>query len=222
MRRVGVLVLLLGLFLGVELEAQEKAGSKPLKIGVVDLGVLFHKFKKRAVLEERINAVKRDFEGKVKQMDKKLRMLEQQMGGLRGLKREQAEDHMKMMLAQRRVMKARMEKRLKGQLLGMTMALLKEINAEIVKYGKEGRYSFIFKVDKSGLGKESYQDRIFQSQVQAIPYFDKSFDVTAAVLERLNKSDDKDIEPVPVPIPEKKGEGKKEFREGSKRRVHFY
>lgn len=170
------------------LQAQGKDKRPALKVGLVDLGVVFNKYKKKIALENAINNLKDQYNKKIKAQNKLLRQLDRELEDLKGSKASALEDRIKLEMERRRIMKGRMERDLRKKLVEMTLKLLDDINKEIKAYGKRYGYTFILKVDNQGFGREEFREKIFRAQVQSVLYYDAAIDITQPILKVLNKN----------------------------------
>jgi Skp family chaperone for outer membrane proteins len=165
--------------------AQGPAGSR-MKVGLVDLGVVFNKFKKKAILEKDVRVQKKKFDTEMKKQNKFIRQLDKDAEELEGEKLQELEDRIKLEVERRRIMKTRFEAVLRKKLVDMALTLLDEINIDIAKYGKKHGYTVILKVDNQGIGPNQYREKIFRAQVQSILYYDGGIDITRPILKILN------------------------------------
>jgi Skp family chaperone for outer membrane proteins len=157
-----------------------------MKVGLVDLGVVFNKFKKKLVLEQNVRLLKKKYDLELKKQNKLVRQLDKDGDELEGLKLQELEDRIKLERERRRIMKERFERTLQKKLVDMALTLLDEINKDIEKYGKKYGYTVILKVDNQGIGPGQYREKIFRAQVQSILYYDGAIDITQPILKLLN------------------------------------
>ena len=165
------------------------AQSRPpatMKVGLVDLGVIFNKFKKKEELEKGVRTLKKSFDTEMKKQNKLIRQLDKDAEELEGKKLQELEDRIKLEIERRRIMKTRFEQILRKKLVDMALTLLDEINVEVSKYGKAQGYTVILKVDNQGIGPGQYREKIFRAQVQSILYHDGGIDITQPILKLLN------------------------------------
>lgn len=179
--------LALAFLLSPQARAQDKAGG--LKIGIVDLGVVFNEYGKKRQLEVDIQKQKNLYDEEIRKQTNMIRKLNEDLEELKGDKYEELAERLQLEIARRDIMKKRYEKKIRDQLIDMTLKLLEEINATVAKYGRENGYALILKVDDQGFGaKEEFREKIFRAQVQSVLYFDKTIDLTEVVLKDLNKN----------------------------------
>ena len=181
-----VLTLLTSLFVVLSSPAQSAPPRGTMKVGLVDLGVIFNKFKKKEILEKGVRTLKKSFDVEMKKQNKMIRQLDKEAEELEGKKLQELEDRIKLEIERRRIMKTRFEQILRKKLVDMALTLLDEINVEITKYGKAQGYTVILKVDNQGIGPEQYREKIFRAQVQSILYHDGGIDITQPILKVLN------------------------------------
>ncbi|MDF1660854.1 MAG: hypothetical protein P1V97_03735, partial [Planctomycetota bacterium] len=72
--------------------AQSAPPAGSLKVGLVDLGIIFNKFKKKDVLEKGVRTMKKSFDTEMKKQNKLIRQLDKDAEELEGKKLQELED----------------------------------------------------------------------------------------------------------------------------------
>ena len=162
-----------------------------LKIGLVDIGVVFKKYVRKETLEKEINAKKDELEKKSELEAQKLEGIRNNMKTLQpgsDLYRQRAKE-LKLGRSQLQVMQDNWQEDLKFQIENLTLMILDEIENRVKQFGSDNKYDLIVKIDKGEWAErvdERFQERIFRAQVSSLLYYDKKLDVTDPVLLMLN------------------------------------
>lgn len=171
-------------------DAQGRPTSRTaIKVGLVDLGVVFNDYYRKADLEQEINKVKKKFEDDYKKQRNRIKSLNKDAEEATGDNLWRLQDQIQLEIQKSRIMRKRSDEQLRGELVKMTLTLLDEINASISTYGKEQGYTMIFKVDNKGAaaeGREEFREKIFRAQVQSVLFYDKAIDLTDTISKLLN------------------------------------
>lgn len=170
-------------------DAQGRPVKAKIKVGLVDLGVVFNEYYRKVELEQQINKVKQQFEKEYKDQRKKIKALNEDAEEATGDDLWKLQDRIQLELQKSRIMRKRADEQLRGELVKMTLTLLDEINTAIKSYGGEQGYTMIFKVDNKGAaaeGREEFREKIFRAQVQSVLFYDKAIDLTSTISELLN------------------------------------
>lgn len=175
------------------------AARRALKIGVVDIGLLFQKYKRKDQFESSINEqrkrLKAELDGEYDSLLKMRRELEK--SSFRKGSEPWLREAEKLELAKFRhdLKKKRMQSALKNEVEHNTLQILKEIKASLGQYGRRHGYDLILKTDNTdrSLGQAErsdlvvhFQEEIFRAQISDVAYFDNALNVTASVETYLN------------------------------------
>lgn len=164
------------------------ADNAGLKVGLVDIGVVFKKYVRKDDLEKEINNQKTNYE---KQAQQQAQVLDGLRQGLSLLKEgsdlwRQKKKELNLQVSQMKVIRDGWEEELKIQIENLTLMILNEIEDRVKKFGGDNKFDLIVKIDSQGWGDERFQERIFRAQVSSVLYFDQKLDVTDSVLKLLN------------------------------------
>lgn len=178
-----------------------------IKVGLVDIGVVFKRYKRKEDLEKEINARKEGYE---KQGQEQRKVLEGLQNSLNLIKEgtdlyRQKRKELNLQMSQMKVIRDGWEEDLKFQIENLTLMILNEIENRVTKFGTDNKFDLIIKIDSQGWGDERFQERIFRAQVSSVLYFDKKLDVTDQVVALLNDSgwigDRQANKPLPMIVP---------------------
>jgi Skp family chaperone for outer membrane proteins len=175
-----------------------KRVARSLKLGVVDIGVLFKSYKRKDVLEEAINtrreAMKAEIDkeiGRIKDMSARLQKSDLRPGSDAY---NQAATDIKLANYALELKQKSLQASLKKHVEQQTLQILNELQKTIEEYGKTYRYDLILKIDRGGReGAKGelyaqFQEEIFRAQISDILYFSRTLDITKNVERELNKS----------------------------------
>ena len=168
-----------------------RAADNGLRIGLIDIGVVFKNYSRKADLEKQINAKKDELENKSKAEADKLEGIRRSMQTLQpgtDLFRQKAKE-LKLGRSQLQVMQDNWQEDLKFQIENLTLMILDEIEDRVRKFGADNKYDLVVKIDKGEWAErvdERFQERIFRAQVSSLLYYDKKLDVTPFVVAMLN------------------------------------
>ncbi|RMG14916.1 MAG: OmpH family outer membrane protein [Planctomycetota bacterium] len=174
-------------------------GPRPLKVGVVDIGVLFKGYKRKDELEKIINERREQMKEEIQKERERVRDLRERLdkGGLR----ENSEPYLravtdiKLAQYQLELKQERLQASLKKLVEQHTLQILSELESTIEAYGRKYGYDLILKIDKAqraGAGGESdlvqhFQERIFRAQISDVLYFnERALNITRNVETLLN------------------------------------
>jgi Skp family chaperone for outer membrane proteins len=166
-------------------------GNLGLRVGLVDIGVVFKAYKRKDDLEKEINSKKEGYENQAKAQEGILDGIRQSMRLMdpkSDLFRQKAKE-LKLAGTQDKVIRDGWEEELKIQVENLTLMILNEIEDRVRKFGTDNKYDLIIKIDSQGWGDERFQERIFRAQVSSVLFFTPSLDVTQDVLKLLNDPD---------------------------------
>jgi Skp family chaperone for outer membrane proteins len=166
-------------------QAQVNGG---LKVGLVDIGVVFKQYVRKDDLEKEINARKQDYEKQAAEQQKTLEGLRMSLQNYKegsDMWRQKRKD-MNLQVSQMKVIRDGWEEDLKIQIENLTLMILNEIEDRVRKFGTDNKFDLIVKIDTQGWGDERFQERIFRAQVSSVLYHRKELDVTPDVLRLLN------------------------------------
>jgi Skp family chaperone for outer membrane proteins len=167
--------------------------AAPLRVALVDIGVLFKQYKRKDDLENQVNAKKTQLEGAAKQQQsiceglrKALDLATEGSAYWRDKRKE-----LKLAVKNYEVLRDSAEEELKLEVENLTLMILDEIEEKVREYGKgtpggPSTYDMIIKVDSKGWGDERFQERIFRAQVSSVLWYDPRLDVTNTILAALN------------------------------------
>ncbi len=182
-------------------QAQNRPKGQALKIGVVDIGDLFKKYKRKDTFEKDINdqreRLKKELEGEKKRLVKKRKEFDSlpfRKGSEPWLR---AREELKIAQFRWELKGERMQKGLRNEVEHNTLQILQELESTISVWGKSQGYDLILKIDKAkragaggGAGGdlvEHFQERIFRAQISDVLYYNQNaLDVTQSVLRYLN------------------------------------
>ncbi len=168
--------------------AARAADGAGLKVGLVDIGVVFKSYKRKDDLEKEINNQKLNFEKQAQEQQKVLEGLRNNLNLLKDgsdLWRQKRKE-LNLQVSQMKVIRDGWEEELKIQIENLTLMILNEIEDRVRKFGEDNKFDLIVKIDSQGWGDERFQERIFRAQVSSVLYFRKELDVTERVLLLLN------------------------------------
>lgn len=178
-----------------------KRGPRALKIGVVDIGVLFKTYKRKDSLESLINERREAMKTELKAEHERVKDLRLRLdkGGMREGSEPYARAAQDIRLAQfaLELKQDRLQANLKKQVEQHTLMILTELTKTIETYGKKYGYDLILKIDKaSNRGEKSkgelvaqFQEAIFRAQISDVLYFnDRALNITANVEKLLNSA----------------------------------
>ncbi|MBX3469602.1 MAG: OmpH family outer membrane protein [Planctomycetes bacterium] len=175
---------------------QAGGGGRPLKVGVVDIGILFRDYKRKDTLEQAVNQVreqiKSDLEADAEEIRRKRIQLDKAFTP--GTEPYSIlRDEIKQATFVYELKTERLQNQLKKRVEELTLQILDELNATIRAYGERHGYDLILKSDREegleGLQSEltqQFQERIFRAQISDVLYFAQQVDVTDGVKAQLN------------------------------------
>ena len=137
-------------------KAPARRASKTLKVGVVDIGVLFKSYKRKDTLEEEINKKREEITGELKKKAEKIQEMRKRIE--KSQLREGSEPWMRAMrdieLEQYRLKleKDHLQNSLKKEVERHTLKILNELRKTIARYGSHYKYDLILKIDNEGRG----------------------------------------------------------------------
>ena len=182
-------VLVLALACLVPCGAASAQGVPPpaaaMKVGVVDLGLVFKQYKKSADLEERINLDRERLRGDLDQQKKAISELIKVMELLDpdSDTYRVKEDEKDAAVAKFDRTKKRLEETLKKTWERYNLELLDDIEKIVKAHGEEQHFTFILKVD----GKQTEEQRMLVG-LKAVLYSSRELDITPTIVEMLNRN----------------------------------
>lgn len=175
--------------------------ARPLKVGVVDIGLLFKEYKRKDDFEKEINRrrelMKKEIDGDAEGLkDSRIKLERSALreGGEAWLRER---EKIKMAQYSLELKTERLQAALKNEVEQQTLQILTEIEGTIELYGKQFGYDLILKIDKSERGAAvgqadsdlvaHFQERIFRAQISDVLYYNREqLDITGSVLVILN------------------------------------
>jgi len=176
----------------------QAAGKAALRIGVVDVGLLFKNYKRKDAFESQINDLRERLKKEVERDHEELRKKRMAFEELpfRSGSEPWLREREKLKLAQYslELKQERLQSGLKNEVEQNTLRILTELETTIAEWGALKGYDLILKIDKAdrsnirGEGElvEHFQERIFRAQISDVLFFNKSQDITQTVLGHLN------------------------------------
>lgn len=172
--------------------------AKALKVGVVDIGVLFKGYKRKDVLEGAINTRREAMQAEIKKEVERIKDMRFRLekSDLRPGSEPYTRAAMDIKLAnyalelKQKGLQASLKKHVEQQ----TLQILNELQKTIEVYGKTFRYDLILKIDRGfrdttkGELYAQFQEEIFRAQISDILYFSDALDITKNVERELNKA----------------------------------
>jgi Skp family chaperone for outer membrane proteins len=179
---------------------QPVAQRRALKVGVVDIGVLFRDYGRKDEMEKDINSKREKMKKEIELDGKKLvdgrRKLDKL--GYREGSRPWMREAEKLKLAQYslELKTKRLQEALKNEVEQQTLSILMELEQTIEDYGKRHGFDLILKIDKAERQRSAdgelvaqFQERIFRAQISDVLYFNENeLDITNSVKQRLNSA----------------------------------
>jgi len=196
---IGVVCLAVGY--GATVVAQGQPGGdrrRSLKVGVVDIGLLFKEYERKDVLEEQVNAERERMQAEMAADEEELRKMRVALDNSpykRGSSAWLLEaDRIQQAQYALELKRKRLQASLKNDVEEMTLMLLNELEATISKYGRRHGYTVILKVDRGqhedqGELAQQFQERIFRAQISDVLYHRGEIDCSQNVLTLLNSAD---------------------------------
>lgn len=167
-------------------KAKERNPGASLKVGVVDIGRVFKSYRRKEILEEEINQVRKEMKARLALSQKKLRDMGEgpdidwtKEGTDKARRREALQRDIATIT---REMKAVLEARVEG----MTREILEDIEQAVATLGAARGFDLILKSDPGRSSTAGAADAIFRSQVNAVLFRRDALDLTSEVLAVLN------------------------------------
>lgn len=163
----------------------------PLKVGLIDIGVIFKGYLRKDDLEKQINSKKEALEAQLKAQGAQIEALRKQIDLMKEGSQiwRDTRKNIKLEAKKFEVMRESVDEELKLEVENLTLQILDEIEDRVREFGKKNSYDLIIKFDTKGWGDERFQERIFRAQVSSVLYHDPKLDVTNTVLAMLNDKD---------------------------------
>ncbi|GIW70988.1 MAG: hypothetical protein KatS3mg102_0530 [Planctomycetota bacterium] len=163
--------------------AQTTGPGGELRVGVVDLAGIFKGYRKRAVLEERINAERDQLKGELDELKKRVSDLNKEMDLLdrNSASWRQKSEEKDRLLIEYEIKKRWLEQRIKERWEEYNLALIADIEAAVRQYGSERGYDLLLNV------ADPSEEQKLLVGVKSVMYFSSRVDVTAQVVELLNR-----------------------------------
>ncbi|MCO5169755.1 MAG: OmpH family outer membrane protein [Planctomycetes bacterium] len=171
-------------------------GGRALKVGVVDIGLLFRDYKRKDTLEQAVNQERERIKTELEADAEEIRRRRQQLDKAFTPGTEPyniLRDEIKQAGFVYELKTERLQNQLKKRVEELTLQILDELNVTIRAYGERHGYDLILKSDREdgleGLQSEltqQFQERIFRAQISDVLYFAQQIDVTDGVKSQLN------------------------------------
>ncbi|MFC1706987.1 OmpH family outer membrane protein [Planctomycetota bacterium] len=183
---IGAAVLLVGSLCVPKVAGQSRSDdAQKMKLGVVDLGIVFKRYKKSAELEKRINEEKDELTAKLKEQKEITENIADEMDVLdpdsetyRLKAEKQAVE-----AARFEYMKRRLEYTIKRKWEDYNRRLLADIDAAVKAYGEDNGYTLILKME----GRELGEQKLIEIGLMSVLYYSKQIDITEDIVRVLNK-----------------------------------
>lgn len=206
MHRFAAPALLLVLLAGASVVAQsgptppggapQDAGKKRgLKIGVVDIGVLFRDYKRKETLENEVNVHREKIKKELEDDTEALRRMRQNFDKCPFVPNSEQwlalRDEIRQASNVLELKQERLQGILKRRVEELTLQILTELQATIRTYGAKYQYDMILKSDASEQQAQGelgahFQERIFRAQISDLLFHSDAVDITEAVKQLLN------------------------------------
>jgi Skp family chaperone for outer membrane proteins len=170
---------------------------RPLKVGVVDIGVLFREYRRKDTLEQQVNvereAVKKDLDTGADRVRKMREALDKSpfVAGSEQWMRQR--DEIRLAQNSLEYESERRQAGLKKRVEELTLTILTEIEFTIDAYGARNAYDLILKSDKGAADPNDqseltaqFQERIFRAQISDVLFHSDGIEITDAVKRELN------------------------------------
>lgn len=163
------------------LSSLHMVSSAAVKIGVVDLQMIFGESKLRTQLLNELKAEKDRMDKNLQDLDNTLKTLQSDMMSVNPTSKKYKDTQMKLIEIETRlkIMSRQYEHQLELRRLEMKSRILKAIFTEIEGYAKENGYDFVF--NKFTPAKSPELEPVF-----TMVYNKPEYDISAHILKRLN------------------------------------
>jgi Skp family chaperone for outer membrane proteins len=176
------------------------AAGKAMKVGVVDIGLLFRDYKRKDVLEGRVNAERERVKNALEADADNVRRMRVQLDKAFVPNSEPwllLRDEIKQAQFVLELKTEREQNALKKRVEEFTLQILTELETTIRTYGERHRFDLILKSDREEQtpeGQQSelvqqFQERIFRAQISDVLFFAPTVDITDNVKRLLNDDD---------------------------------
>lgn len=173
------------------------AAGKQMKVGVVDIGLLFRDYKRKDVLEARVNAERERVKNVLEADADNVRRMRMQLDKAFVPNSEPwllLRDEIKQAQFVLELKTEREQNTLKKRVEEFTLQILTELETTIRTYGERHRFDLILKSDReepTPEGQQSelvqqFQERIFRAQISDVLFFAPTVDITDNVKRLLN------------------------------------
>lgn len=174
--------------------------GKQMKVGVVDIGQLFRDYKRKDVLEQRVNAERERVKNLLEADADNVRRMRVQLDKAFVVNSEPwllLRDEIKQAQYILELKTEREQNSLKKRVEEFTLQILTELETTIRTYGERHRFDLILKSDReepTPEGEQSelvqqFQERIFRAQISDVLFFAPTVDITDNVKRLLNDDD---------------------------------
>ena len=172
--------------------------GRSMKVGVVDIGVLFRDYKRKDTLEQAVNThreqIKTELEADAEQIRRKRQNLDKGMFPVNSELWLQQRDEIKQAQFNLELKTERMQNVLKKKVEELTLQILTELETTIRAYGERHGFDLILKSDKQeeqtdapqGELTQQFQERIFRAQISDVLFFNNQIEITDSVKQLLN------------------------------------
>lgn len=173
-------------------DATKKRG---LKIGVVDIGVLFRDYKRKETLENEVNQRREKIKKELEDDGEALRRMRQNFDKCPFVPNSEQwlalRDEIRQASNVLELKQERLQGILKRQVEELTLQILTELQHTIRAYGTKYQYDMILKSDASEQQAQGelgahFQERIFRAQISDLLFHSEAIDITEAVKQLLN------------------------------------
>jgi Skp family chaperone for outer membrane proteins len=173
----------------------DAAKKRGLKIGVVDIGVLFRDYKRKETLENEVNQRREKIKKELEDDGEALRRMRQNFDKCGFVPNSEQwlalRDEIRQASNVLELKQERLQGILKRQVEELTLQILTELQHTIRAYGTRYQYDMILKSDASEQQAQGelgahFQERIFRAQISDLLFHSEAVDITEAVKQLLN------------------------------------
>jgi Skp family chaperone for outer membrane proteins len=165
---------------------QAGEGSKPLKIGIVNIKKVFDDYKKKMDREVALQKERNELQAELDKKEKELKKLEKEMEILEGdqklKKKEEFDEKMKDYTA----FFSYNNKKLQAKQVELWNTIHNEIVDEIDRFGKKHGYDLILKSDPDPIRGKSLEEIQLRADIKKVLYHSGKVDLTEPILKILN------------------------------------
>jgi len=189
-----------------------------MKIGFANIKRIIDDYERTKTIEVEIDDYRR---GKTDEIEKKRKRLKELRDDMKMLNPDSRMYFEKVKLARRMEMEIKLAEDelkvdLQYRLLRATKEIYEDITNQIKEYAQKNGFHVIFKVEKGKIESESKGELILKINSRGVLYYDKSLDVSDAIIKILNVNYT-GVKPPEDGAEKKEGEGEKKEAEGEKK-----